>query len=259
MKKTRKQQEPSVLWTPRFLGAVYTVITISLIFYGYRWAEYRGYLNVASIVVSGARLLNDDVYIAYVADLDSLKMTELPITEISENISRHPFVKATRVSRAFPGKVAIEIQERSPLAWLNQKTDFYIDEEGIILPSVPAVQALVLPILSNFNPARELYPVGEQTLSQPVLIATRVLAWLLKQYPTLYDRVSEIRLNPSDDYEIILTDYPTRIVLGQDQMLRKLAILQYFETKITGKRKLTDYTYIDLRYQNQVIAKERRR
>ncbi len=254
-----KSRKIPFFWTPWFLGLAYTLLLLILIVTAYRWANYRGYFRVASIVVSGANLLSDDVYTAYVTDLDSVNIAEIPVAEISTSIMDHPFVKASRVSRSLPATIAIEILERMPIAWLNQKTGYYIDAEGVVLPAVPAVQALILPTLSNFNPAKELYPVGEQTLSKPVLTATNILSWLLDVYPSLYDRVSEVRLNHADDYEIILDDYPTRIVLGQDDLNLKLAILQSFEKKIIRKRKLTDYAYIDLRYENQVIAKERRR
>ena len=47
------------------------------------------------------------------------------------------------------------------------------------------------------------------------------------------------------------------MILGNTDVWAKIQILGKFEHSLSNKRQLSDYKYLDLRYDNQVIAKER--
>ena len=76
-------------------------------------------------------------------------------------------------------------------------------------------------------------------------------------YESLYQNISEMSLNTDDEFIIVLIDQPTKIRLGRNNIWTKLLVLKEFEIAIQGKKSLTDYAYLDMRYSNQVIAKER--
>ena len=80
---------------------------------------------------------------------------------------------------------------------------------------------------------------------------------ILDYYPALYSNISEITMNANDEYVIILARYPTKVILGNTDVWDKIQILGKFEHSLSNKRQLSDYKYLDLRYDNQVIAKER--
>jgi cell division septal protein FtsQ len=56
---------------------------------------------------------------------------------------------------------------------------------------------------------------------------------------------------------LILADYPTRVRLGDSNTWSRVEVLKQFQQKIGGKKQLSDFTYLDMRYNNQVIVKER--
>ena len=68
--------------------------------------------------------------------------------------------------------------------------------------------------------------------------------------------ISEMKMTSDNHMNIILSDYPTRIFLGKDQIWKKIKILKEFETELLPN-KLSDFSYLDMRYNNQVIAKNR--
>ena len=84
-----------------------------------------------------------------------------------------------------------------------------------------------------------------------------LIAKIVDTYPSLYRNISEVTLNANDEYVIILADYPTKVILGNIDIWSKIEILGKFENSLKNKRQLSDYNYLDLRYTNQVIAKER--
>ena len=57
-------------------------------------------------------------------------------------------------------------------------------------------------------------------------------------------------------YEIILKNGKTRILLGSQRLEEKMKYLNSFQEALKEEKILTDFKYIDLRYNNQVIVKE---
>ena len=172
-------------------------------------------------------------------------------------LESNPYVKAVRVSRQYPSTLSIEIVEREPIAMLNIDPILMLDRDGIILPDQGKSDDFLIPCLSGFNPAKALYPSGQQTVSVKVQETMGLITRIIDTYPSLYNNISEVTLNANDEYVIILADYPTKVILGNNDIWSKIEILGKFENSLQNKRQLSDYNYLDLRYTNQVIAKER--
>ena len=85
--------------------------------------------------------------------------------------------------------------------------------------------------------------------------AVAILKQLSNGYPELYENISELTLNNDEEYVIILSDRPTRVVLGKDDIITKLNILKNFDTAL-GQRQLTDFRLLDMRYKKQLVARE---
>ena len=69
-------------------------------------------------------------------------------------------------------------------------------------------------------------------------------------------RLSEITLENDDEIILILAEYPTKIMLGNENTLYKIKLLKRFEETLKKKKEITDYAYLDMRYNNQIIVKE---
>ena len=130
-----------------------------------------------------------------------------------------------------------------------------IDDEAVVLPGKKYSEDYLIPVLSGFNSAIELYPQGEKTYSIKVKEAVDILKKLSIHYADLYENISELTLNKDDEYVLILADRPTRVVLGKDNISLKFDILKSFD-KALGQRQLTDFRLIDMRYNKQLVARE---
>ena len=84
------------------------------------------------------------------------------------------------------------------------------------------------------------------------------LSHLRREYSFLYDNLSEIRLVSDNDIELILAEEPTKILLGNEDLWTKIEILKQFRIDLKPNKELTDFSYLDMRYINQIIAKDRR-
>ncbi len=65
-----------------------------------------------------------------------------------------------------------------------------------------------------------------------------------------------IIISATSGNNLILAENPTRIILGNDNTHYKIDLLIAFEKTMESKREITDFAYVDMRYSNQVIAKE---
>ena len=61
--------------------------------------------------------------------------------------------------------------------------------------------------------------------------------------------------NKDDEFEIILSEEPTIVILGQGDFHNKINILKKFDEAL-GQRQLTDYRLLDMRYSKQLVARE---
>lgn len=249
----KKKKSTASLYIRITIGA----ITIGLMWSAIEWVQFRGYLDVNHYSYKGYTHIKKPEYEALIHDITQKLPSEIKLTEIQDRIESHPYVKATRVSHRYPSTIQIEIVERQPIAVLNGEPMVFLDEECYVMPDLDNIADLRIPILSNYNPNPDLYPNGDRARSIKVQESIQLLKKIQKEYGSLYLNISEISLNTDDEFIIVLIDHPTKIRLGRNDIWSKLLVLREFEAAIQGKKVLTDYAYLDMRYNNQVIVKEK--
>jgi len=238
------------------IGIMLTSGVFVLIWASFSWASFTDFLIVEEIRIHGHSVIKENDYRSLFGPINGQKMNRLELDSIRIALESHPYVQAARVSRQFPNTVNIEILERKPIAIIRIDPPVLIDSENIVLPIEDNNVEYEVPSLSKFNSEKSLYPLGKPALSQNVLDAVSYLNHIKINYPNLYENLSEIRLNLEEEFELILEEEPTLVTLGKTNITEKLYILQEFDVILPFQRKLTDYQYLDLRYKNQIVARE---
>ena len=220
------------------------------------WSELNENLVLKHIIISNTSMIDNKEYHKLVDQFLGYSLDELIIGDISQILEEHPYVKASRVSKWFPSTIRIELIERKPIAILNIPPIVLLDKDGFVLPNKQSKTNFNLPILNKFNPDSVLYPYGDKVLSINVENCIYWLGKIKMEYPTFYEDISEMKMTSDNDINIILSEYPTNIYLGKNDIWSKINILKKFENELYPK-KLSDFSYLDMRYNNQVIAKNR--
>ena len=220
------------------------------------WCIKNNNLILENISISNTNIIENEEFYNLVKGFLGNSLEEISVDSISKIIEKHPYVEAARVSKWYPSKIKIELIEREPIAILNISPMILLDKYGIALPYKPSKTNFNLPILNNFNSNVSLYPYGNKALSENVKNCIEWLNQIKIEYPSLYEDISEMKMTSGKDLNIILAEYPTQIFLGENHIWTKIEILKLFETKLLPK-KLSDFSYLDMRYDNQVIAKNR--
>jgi len=222
------------------------------------WGEKKSSLNNSSIYIYGASVLNSDYYIKYLAKSIGNENFHSDLNILLDKIYENPFIRGARVSYRYPNKIILEISERIPFARVNNGPDdmIMLDKQCFVIPNIEQVKNYSVPILSKFNSERELYPIGEKALSHKIKNTIDWLRLLYQDHPDLYHSISEIYLTNNDEINLILAENPTKIMLGNNDTHYKISLLKAFEETIGNKKNITDFAYVDMRFNNQVIVKE---
>ena len=220
------------------------------------WSVKRNNLILENISISNTKIIENEEFHNLVNRFIGNSLEDISTDSVSKIIEKHPYVEAARVSKWYPSKIKIELIERQPIAILNISPLVLLDKDGFTLPYKTSKINFNLPILNNFNSNTDLYPYGNKALSENVRNCIEWLNLIKIKYPSLYEDISEMKMTSDDDIDIILAEYPTQIFLGKSHIWTKIEILKEFETELLPK-KLSDFSYLDMRYDNQVIAKSR--
>ena len=234
----------------------WVMITSSIITLSFKWSAYRKIFDASNLNISGDVILDQEDYYEIIGEIKGKQIAEINSRKLSNELERNPYVKAARVSKNYPNKINIDIVEREPIAIINNKKKFLIDSEAIILPNRNSFfESALIPMLSGFNPANDLYPEGDITLSIKVKEAIKILDFIQLNFNELFNEIAELRINKDDEFEIILSEEPTIVILGQGDFRNKINILKKFDEAL-GQRQLTDYRLLDMRYSKQLVARE---
>ena len=220
------------------------------------WCINSNNLILKNISISNTKIIENEEFYSLVNRFIGYSLEEIRIDSITKIIESHPYVEAARVSKWYPSKIKIELIEREPIAILNISPMVLLDKYGFVLPYETSKINFNLPILNNFNTNLDFYPYGNKALSENVGNCIDWLNRIRNDYPSLYQDISEMKMTSENDINIILSEYPTQIFLGKNHIWTKIEILKKFETELLPK-KLSDFAYLDMRYDNQVIAKNR--
>lgn len=240
-----------------FTAVVGLCAIVSIIVFAFFWAKSTNHFNLIKVQVAGYSYLDKTEIIEWLVLPRFAALTEIDLIAIQEKLEEHFYIKAARVSRDFPSSLCLNIIERSPVAYINHSPFLLVDTDGIILPMRDEDFKFDIPTLSGFNPASELYPIGEKCLSRKVLEVVTFLNVIHREFPHFYSDISEVTVNAMDEYVLCLSQYPTKVYLGSAVSTWQIRLLQQFRDTITGIRTLHDYKYVDLRYENQIIVKEK--
>ena len=237
-----------------YLGSVIIMLillTISVIEY----ADAFEVFNIDNIKVVG----NETVSSEELVRLSGLKFGEnlldIDIKRAAERIEANPFIKRVQISRELPNSVAMRVFERKPFVFIAQGSFYTADESGHLLPS-RSHKNFDLPIITGMDDF-SLPIIGNRVDDSRFSKALDVAIMLNAEPFSLYNSISEINISPRGDICLIGTLKGTEIFLGKSGYRNKINRIRSLLSTVRQGKGLSGYQYMDLRFENQVIVKER--
>ena len=207
----------------------------AVVTYGYELSADAG-LALSDLHISGRNYTShEDIKSAIGAPYGTALMA-LSLPEIKHNLEQLGWVKSASVSRIYPDAIAIDIDERRPLALLQTTAGHrLIDEVGHVIFGAKASAFSHLPVLSGEGAAEQAKPIIEALRTEPDLFAD---VWAIQR---ISNRRWDVHLRTG--LSVRLPEKDAALAWS------KLAILDR-DTKIMKR----DLATIDLRVSGQLIV-----
>jgi len=216
--------------------------------------EWRASLKTERVVVDGASYVPAQQIFSLAKIPLKKPMYEIDLYEVRERLLSQPFIKSVSINRQFPGAVRISVCERVPIALLNCGQLRYVDKEGFLLPYIETSVKLDLPVISGIEGLQDKQ-VGEAVSDDELFQAIALLKSAQEIDTTLYHFISEVNMNNKQDITLYSADAGVPIILGRQEIGKKLLTLQTFWNNFVKAENSGKMQYVDLRYNDQVVVK----
>jgi cell division protein FtsQ len=213
--------------------------------------EWRAGLTVKRIIIEGNHTVPSAEILQLTQVRSGARLYGIDLQRIRENVLKQLYVKSVTVERVLPDGLRVMVTERQPIAAIVRGGTSFLDEEGILLPDY---RLFDVPFVTGFLNLGQWAP-GQPASSQPVLYALSLLNRAREMDPELYHMVSEIHMTEDGDAILYSSDEGIPILFGKKDEERKFSMLIAFWKRFVRQRGADQLRLVDLRYEDQVIAR----
>ena len=216
--------------------------------------SWKQELPVSAIRVEGNALVSRAEILRLAGISPQAKLFAVDLADVQKRILQNAFIRSVSVNRQGPEGIAITVTERRPVALLAIAELLSVDEEGTVLPAVKSDQLFDLPVLTGALPEAECVP-GKRITTAPLQEALRALSAARKMDEELFQRISEITVLENGVLVMHTVEAGVPVILGQGAMPEKLVRFDGFWRQIVERRGPKFLQQVDLRFEDQVIAR----
>ena len=221
-----------------------------------RYARAFDVFSLERIEIVGNHIVDSETVMRESGLEFGMGLGDLQPKNVEARLLGNPYFSKIRVGRSYPGTIRIAVMERKPIAYLSLESLYCVDREGVLLPVV-GPRGPDLPVITGLEQTRRPQ-LGGKVEAAEVHVGT----WIVKRlhdssYP-LEDVISEVHFSATGDVDLIGVGGGAVVHLGNRDYGRRIAALAGFLSRAPMREGLAGYQYIDLRYKNQVVVRERR-
>ena len=175
-------------------------------------------------------------------------LLRVPLEERRRAVEQIPWVRSATVTRVFPARIAVTIQERVPVAFLWTDDGIALmDAEGVVL-DFPSDASFTFPVVRGISAGEP--PAGRRAKME---LFTALMNDLDRGDPRLRDEISEVDVSDPQDARAVVTDSSGAVLLhlGDRDFLTRY--LLYASRIGEWKKKFANLQSVDLRFEGQVV------
>jgi cell division protein FtsQ len=230
------------------------IVLILFSFVSILYARYQNVFNLNKIIITGTHELNEEEII-YIAGLKlGTNLLKISVLDITTRLEAEPYIRQALVYKRLPDGLVINIRERTPILLMEMENAFSADNQGILLPAprtnrdIPRLTGIPSIVVTDF---------GKTVLHPQIRQGVGIMSLIRKKYPEINLLINELHWSGEDKSWVLnATDSRVRIYIGQKKLKQKIQLLDAFlEQRDLTPSRLKKYSYIDLRYNKQVIVK----
>ena len=227
-------------------SSLYGIILFTLIVIIHNYNEYENYpFAVKNISIIGNKYINSQEILDLLDYEKNKSVFDFNIRDVKNNIEKIPFIKNAQISLKLPDGLEIQITERVPIALIiNNNNKMFIDCENNFLPVNPkSIISFPVPLLNIKD-----IPISKNS-------SISIIRHLHETYDKMYNHLSEI--SESNNSITLITDTKTKIFINPNMIINNLNKLKKFDEAFNVITDIEKYKYINLKFNNQIVVKEK--
>ena len=238
-------------------AAVYFIIT------GVKfWITHSEVFRVTQVEVTGANILSvEDIRSLITLEQDQ-RIFDMDMKPLKKKIEANPYIAHVSVGRKFPGTISIDLNERTPFAYISLNKVYFVDAGGYLLPTRWEIPENLngikkyadLPIITGISVKNP--KIGAKTTDMRLTKALSFLQLLSSEFSEYMDTISELHCNPDGSFSLFLSENGVRVEFGTGDYRNKLVKLHYFLAYYEERNQENKLQYINLKYRDQIVVKE---
>jgi cell division septal protein FtsQ len=229
--------------------------------YGYKWLDHfmqerLSDFKLVDIEIKGNHILSrSDILSQCGLQPGEGQLLAVKAALVEEKLRQSHYIKAVSVVRSLPSKLRITVLEREPIAFIYGRGLNLIDEEGYLMP-VPAKRIRWnLPHIIGIK--ESLGNLGEKTTSAQALKGVEIVTHMRMTPSALNEMVSDIDFSNRDYLRLRLIRGGAEVRIDEQDYALHLFILRQYLEKYLQWDDLNNIKYVDVRFNNQLIYKEK--
>ncbi|MEO7444559.1 MAG: FtsQ-type POTRA domain-containing protein [Ferruginibacter sp.] len=187
--------------------------------------------------------------------LEGKPIQQFRLREIENRLKKNIWVKSVEIYFDNNNVLQAEVEEREPIAriFAENGNSFYIDSSLAILPLSEKFSARV-PLVTGFPTDARVFSPRDSALLRSI----RKLTVLLAADSFLNALVEQVTITPARQFEFVPKIGTQVIAFGDARFAEeKFERLKLFYRQVMSQAGLNRYSYIDLKYKNQVVVRLR--
>lgn len=235
-------------------GILLPVILLALIGVSIGANSWKGELLVKEVRTRGTSILQPHEVLALASVKAGQRLYDVDLEGVRRRVETNPFVQDAAVTRDIPGQVTILVHERKPVAALLADRLWYVDDSACVMPAVLSDKLYDLPFVTGSVSASE--PVaGKRIPSDGLRSALALLDAAKRVGEDLCYRISEVHVAPDGNLICSMAEMGVPVNFGHDNIPERLVKLDSFWKEYVARRGTQDLLYVDLRFEDQVVAR----
>jgi cell division protein FtsQ len=211
------------------------------------------YFKLREVDVTGNRRLSRTEVIEAAEIEEGINLLTVDLNGIAARLRRHPWIRFATVYRKFPGKLILEIEERTPRAILAAGKLYYVDEQAEFFTRLLPGDSVNFPLFTGVTP-EELKTNGSE-IQEMIRMGFGVLD-LIERTGSEPDSsgIAEIQVNLNDGLSLH-TRAGRVLVLGKNDFELKIQRYERLKRFLTRRGEWNNARIINLDFEDRALVR----
>jgi len=232
-------------------GCIYR-LGLALLYYQVLTSSLFYIKDTKDIEITGLKRLQPELILKLAKLGPGTNLLALKPFQAERALETHPWIARASLTRNWPQRVHIHIQEREPTALVQLGELYYVDHRGRLFKPLSPGDPHDFPIITVLP--REFFSPNEGALPETMTRITKLMDLLKKTPPPLnLENVSEIHVDLERGFTLYANGLGAGVDLGRDHYQEKLQRLALAWPVLTKRGYLPRTARISLDYPQKVL------